>query len=184
MKIRTENVNPPIPIRSCDWSAVDDDTYDGPGSPIGRGATEAEAIADLKQQLGIGLGVWAGTPEQSGRRISSRNLAAPSLRLEVLQQRLTCTSLVPGRKDRWEPCDRPTEHECVCCHDGICLLCNLNCFTCGEPLHDACREDHEQEAGHAVDQPPKKPSHFVTLAHRRIDLDQMVDRVGVVMEPK
>lgn len=54
MKIVTEYVYPPIPDRSCDWSAVDDDTYDGaPDSncPIGRGATEAEAIRDLKQQF-------------------------------------------------------------------------------------------------------------------------------------
>jgi hypothetical protein len=51
MKIRTEYVYPPIPIRSYDWCAVDDDTYDGPGSPIGSGATEQEAIDDLKEQL-------------------------------------------------------------------------------------------------------------------------------------
>lgn len=51
MKIRTEHVYPPIPIRAFDWSAVDDDTHDGPGSPMGTGATEAEAIADLKEQL-------------------------------------------------------------------------------------------------------------------------------------
>lgn len=51
MKIRTSYDYPPIPIRSMDWSAVDDDTYDGPGSPIGRGATEAEAIADLEEQI-------------------------------------------------------------------------------------------------------------------------------------
>jgi hypothetical protein len=47
VKIKTEHVYPPIPDRSFDWSAIDDDTYDGPGSPVGRGATEAEAIADL-----------------------------------------------------------------------------------------------------------------------------------------
>lgn len=37
-------------VRDFDWSAVDDDTYDGSedaGCPIGRGATEAAAIADL-----------------------------------------------------------------------------------------------------------------------------------------
>ena len=33
------------------WTAVDDDTYDGPGSPIGSGASEAEAIVDLLEQL-------------------------------------------------------------------------------------------------------------------------------------
>jgi hypothetical protein len=42
---------PPIPFRGCDWSAIDDRTYDGPGSPIGYGRTEDEAIADLLSQL-------------------------------------------------------------------------------------------------------------------------------------
>lgn len=51
MNIRTEYVYPPIPDRRFDWQAVDDDTYDGPGSPIGSGATEAEAIADLLEKL-------------------------------------------------------------------------------------------------------------------------------------
>ena len=51
MKIRTEYVYPPIPYRGWDWSAVDDDTYDGERSPIGYGPTEAAAIADLKEQI-------------------------------------------------------------------------------------------------------------------------------------
>lgn len=54
---------PPIPIRSMDWSAIDDNTYDASyegedesghhwkSSPVGRGATEQEAIADLLDQL-------------------------------------------------------------------------------------------------------------------------------------
>lgn len=50
MKIVTDYVYPPIPDRSCDWSAVDDDTYDY-DQPIGWGATEAAAIADLLEQL-------------------------------------------------------------------------------------------------------------------------------------
>ena len=33
------------------WTAIDDDTYDGPGSPIGHGQTEQEAKADLLEQL-------------------------------------------------------------------------------------------------------------------------------------
>lgn len=33
------------------WVAVDDDTYDGPGSPMGEGQSEQEAIEDLKEQL-------------------------------------------------------------------------------------------------------------------------------------
>jgi len=49
-KIITRFDYPPIPIRCFDWSAVTDN-YDGPGSPHGHGATEAEAIADLQEQL-------------------------------------------------------------------------------------------------------------------------------------
>ena len=51
MKISTEFAYPPIPDRRFDWLAVDDDTYDGPGCPIGRGRTEAEAIADLLVEI-------------------------------------------------------------------------------------------------------------------------------------
>lgn len=39
----------PIPPRQFDWSAVTDN-YEG-GDPIGYGATEQEAIADLQEQL-------------------------------------------------------------------------------------------------------------------------------------
>jgi hypothetical protein len=51
VKIVTHYDPPPIPTRNCDWSAVDDDTYDGPGCLIGWGATEDEAIADLKEKM-------------------------------------------------------------------------------------------------------------------------------------
>ena len=51
MKIRTSYVRPPIPYRQNDWSAVDDNTYDGPGCLIGWGGTEAEAIEDLMRQM-------------------------------------------------------------------------------------------------------------------------------------
>lgn len=50
MKIVTHHVRPPLPVRCLDWEAYDDDTYDGTG-PIGTGATEQEAIDDLKEQL-------------------------------------------------------------------------------------------------------------------------------------
>ena len=45
-KIITSFLNPPIPVRSMDWQA----TYEGydEGDPIGRGATEQEAIDDLE----------------------------------------------------------------------------------------------------------------------------------------
>lgn len=39
-----------FPIADLDWSAVDDEAYDW-CSPVGYGATEADAIADLVQQL-------------------------------------------------------------------------------------------------------------------------------------
>lgn len=51
MKIVTEYWAKPIPRRDWDWAAYDDDTYDGPGCPVGTGATEAEAIADLMEKL-------------------------------------------------------------------------------------------------------------------------------------
>lgn len=47
MKIRTTYENPPIPYRGLDWSAIDDNTYDGEGCHIGRSATKQEAILDL-----------------------------------------------------------------------------------------------------------------------------------------
>lgn len=50
-KIVTKYDPPPIPFRDCDWSAVYDD-YDL-GSPIGHGATEADAIEDLKMEAGM-----------------------------------------------------------------------------------------------------------------------------------
>jgi hypothetical protein len=50
LKIRTEHVYPPIPVRQFDWAAVLDD-YDGAPDagyqPVGHGRTQAEAIADL-----------------------------------------------------------------------------------------------------------------------------------------
>jgi len=50
---------PPIPTRAYDWSAIDSNTYDADcdqdgyfsKSPQGTGATEAEAIGDLLDQL-------------------------------------------------------------------------------------------------------------------------------------
>jgi len=47
--IHTENVCPPIPMRSMDWQATTDE-YE-PGHPIGSGATEEAAILDLIEQL-------------------------------------------------------------------------------------------------------------------------------------
>lgn len=51
MRIVTDYWPKPIPDRRFDWTAVDDETYDGPPGPVGVGSTEAEAIADLKEKL-------------------------------------------------------------------------------------------------------------------------------------
>ena len=49
MKIITEYDPKPIPLRCCDWIATAED-YDE-GDPVGMGATEADAIADLHQEM-------------------------------------------------------------------------------------------------------------------------------------
>ena len=54
MRIVTLYTPQPIPSRDWDWTALDDDTYDGSGSPLGHGATQAEAIEDLMLQLDDG----------------------------------------------------------------------------------------------------------------------------------
>ena len=63
MKITVSAVFPPIPTRNFDYCAIDSDTYDASyegedenghhwkSSPVGHGATEAEAIEDLLDQL-------------------------------------------------------------------------------------------------------------------------------------
>ncbi len=59
IRIKTSFVHPPIPIRSFDWQAWDDNTYDCDcdedgffsNCPLGHGATEQEAIDDLLQQI-------------------------------------------------------------------------------------------------------------------------------------
>jgi len=47
MKILTEKT----PHYYYRWCAVDDDTYDGPGSPMGFGRTKEEAEADLLAEI-------------------------------------------------------------------------------------------------------------------------------------
>jgi hypothetical protein len=51
MNIITRHEFPPVPCRDWDYSAIDSDTYDGPGSPLGEGPTKEAAIADLLEQL-------------------------------------------------------------------------------------------------------------------------------------
>ena len=52
-KIITSHHYQSIPARNDDWSAIDDDTYDGAEDSgcnmVGWGKTEAEAIADLER---------------------------------------------------------------------------------------------------------------------------------------
>lgn len=50
MKIAVFYDPPPIPSRNCDYRAYDVDNYE-PGMPIGYGATEEEALADLQDRL-------------------------------------------------------------------------------------------------------------------------------------
>lgn len=50
-KVTTEFIFPPIPVREFDWVATFDD-YE-PGGPVGRGATEAEAIEDLMIEVDL-----------------------------------------------------------------------------------------------------------------------------------
>jgi len=49
MKIMTEYWMKPGPERCWDWSAVTEE-YDGPGSRVGYGPTETDAVADLRQR--------------------------------------------------------------------------------------------------------------------------------------
>jgi hypothetical protein len=49
-RIITRFVYPPIADRRFDYSSVTED-YDGPGSPIGYGATREAAIRDLLDQF-------------------------------------------------------------------------------------------------------------------------------------
>lgn len=56
MKIVTHYDPKPIPTRQFDWTAVDDDTYDGAEDshcPIGYGRTEQEAVAELLEKMEI-----------------------------------------------------------------------------------------------------------------------------------
>lgn len=56
MKIRTTYWAKPIPVCNYDWSAIDDDTYDGAEdsgtrNQIGYGSTEKAAVENLKEIL-------------------------------------------------------------------------------------------------------------------------------------
>jgi hypothetical protein len=51
MNIQAHADNTAFAPHDSKWHAIDADSYDGPGCPIGFGPTEAEAIADLMEQL-------------------------------------------------------------------------------------------------------------------------------------
>lgn len=51
VRVRTDFVYPPIPDRSSDWCATDDNRYDGGNKYIAYGATEADAIEELLEQI-------------------------------------------------------------------------------------------------------------------------------------
>ena len=61
-RIVTNYEYPPIPDRRFDWSAIDENTYDGAedsSCPVGRGVTEQEAIDDLLDQICLARGADA-----------------------------------------------------------------------------------------------------------------------------
>lgn len=50
--VELEHVCPPIPHRGVDWAATLKEYYDPEnGDPVGRGATQGEAISDLFEQV-------------------------------------------------------------------------------------------------------------------------------------
>jgi hypothetical protein len=58
MRIVTRRDDTGIAPKWASWSAIDNDSYEGPtpdepGSPIGYGETPEEAIADLREKLGL-----------------------------------------------------------------------------------------------------------------------------------
>lgn len=53
MNIQTQHIHPPIPIRTCDWVAIETDLFDDEtGQPSCYARTEEEAIAGLMGMLG------------------------------------------------------------------------------------------------------------------------------------
>jgi hypothetical protein len=60
VQLRLTHVFPPIPIRSFDWAAYDDNRFDGADDAgaqmVGTGATITEAITDFAEQLSEKLG--------------------------------------------------------------------------------------------------------------------------------
>lgn len=79
MNIQTSHDRPPIPTRDCDWSAIDQDSYDGADDAhpscqiIGRGPTEIAAINNLVEQL-----------VEQAETAQARKAASPALKIGQL----------------------------------------------------------------------------------------------------
>lgn len=98
------------------------------------------------------------------------------LTLEQAQQKLGCqevTGLI-GREPYREPvfCGKPATLTCIDCGSLICIRCNLNCYECGEPLHEDCRSEHAKQTGHNVD----------NAKLRLRNMDVFVDRIWATGE--
>lgn len=58
MNIKTEYDPKPIPLRAFDWTAYDEETYDGAEDSstrgqVGYGATREEAVTDLMEKIDV-----------------------------------------------------------------------------------------------------------------------------------
>lgn len=62
MKVATEFISPPIPVRSHDWTAYYPDLFDGAPDAgpqlVGYGETEADALRDLAEQTADQMMEW------------------------------------------------------------------------------------------------------------------------------
>jgi hypothetical protein len=84
--IKTDFVYPPIPIRQFDWNAIDDRHYGGDESdPIGRGATEQEAIDDLMDQICMARG--ADVDRNNGCRACTAEVGIACRAMDPLRNR-------------------------------------------------------------------------------------------------
>jgi hypothetical protein len=76
MKIATDHIYPPIPIRSFDWMAYDADTYDGAPDAgpqtVGYGATKEDAITDFLDDLFKDRCLTSAEQKAQGARCSCR----------------------------------------------------------------------------------------------------------------
>lgn len=122
--IKVDRVYPPIPIRSFDYCAYDDNSYDGPGSVLGHGSTEAEARQDFIVQ-------WE---ERYGKP------AVKECALEVENGCDPANTL---------PCGKPTFAQCSDCGLHICHFHGEIC--CGKAFcnSDSCLGEHQKSSEHA-----------------------------------